>query len=120
MRARAAAVREGNCQRACEGAPEATFEERVWQVVSSIPPAHVATYGQIAELAGEPRRARHVGRVLSALPKGSRLPWHRVVNASGRSSLPGAAGEEQRRRLQAEGVRFTKGALGLSRYRWEP
>ena len=120
MRARGAAAREGDCQCAGEGAAEATFEERVWQVVSSIPPGHVATYGQIAELAGEPRRARQVGRVLSALPKGSRLPWHRVVNASGRSSLPGAAGQEQRRRLQDEGVRFTKGALSLSRYRWEP
>lgn len=99
---------------------ESTFEQRVWQVVSSIPPGRVATYGQIAELTGEPRRARHVGRVLSVLPKGSRLPWYRVVNASGRSSLPGAAGEEQRRRLRNEGVRFTNGALTLSRYRWEP
>ena len=120
MRARGAAVRKANCQRARKGAPEATFEERVWQVVSSIPPGRVATYGQIAELVGDPRRARHVGRVLSALPKGSRLPWHRVVNASGRSSLPGAAGEEQRRRLQGEGVRFASSALSLSRYRWEP
>ena len=120
MRARGAAVAEASCQRRREGAPDATFEERVWQVVSSIPPGCVATYGQIAELAGEPRRARHVGRVLSALPEGSRLPWHRVVNASGRSSLPGAAGEEQRRRLQGEGVRFANGACGLSRYRWEP
>ena len=99
---------------------EPTFEERVWQVVSSIPPGSVATYGQIAELAGEPRRARHVGRVLGSLPHGSRLPWHRVVNASGRSSLPGAAGEEQRRRLRDEGVRFKQSALSLSRYRWEP
>lgn len=99
---------------------EPTFEQRVWQVVSSIPPGSVATYGQIAELAGEPRRARHAGRVLGALPKESRLPWHRVVNASGRSSLPGAAGEEQRRRLRAEGVRFKRDALSLNRYRWEP
>ena len=100
--------------------PEATFEERVWQVVASIPPGHVATYGQIAELAGEPRRARQVGRVLGALPEGSRLPWHRVVNASGRSSLPGAAGEEQRRRLRVEGVRFAQGTLNLAQYRWQP
>ena len=99
---------------------EASFEERVWQVVASIPPGRVATYGQIAELAGEPRRARQVGRVLGALPEGSRLPWHRVVNASGRSSLPGAAGEEQRRRLRAEGVRFTNRSLKLERYRWQP
>ena len=102
------------------GAPEATFEQRVWQVVSSIPPGRVATYGQIAELAGEPRRARHVGRTLGALPVGSRLPWHRVINAAGRSSLAGAAGEEQRRRLRSEGVPFASGALDLSRYRWQP
>ncbi len=99
---------------------EAPFEQRVWQVVASIPSGRVATYGQVAELAGEPRRARHVGRVLSVLPQGSRLPWHRVVNASGRSSLPGAAGEEQRRRLGVEGVRLRSGALNLSRYRWQP
>ena len=99
---------------------EPTFEQRVWQVVSSIPSGCVATYGQIADLAGEPRRARHVGRVLGSLPHGSKLPWHRVVNASGRSSLPGAAGEEQRRRLCNEGVRFRQSALSLSRYRWEP
>ena len=99
---------------------EASFEERVWQVVASIPPGRVATYGQVAELAGEPRRARQVGRVLGALPEGSRLPWHRVVNASGRSSLPGAAGEEQRRRLRAEGVRFTNRALRLADCRWQP
>ena len=112
---------KGRGDEVCRVEPaEPTFEERVWQVVSSIPSGCVATYGQIAELAGEPRRARHVGRVLGSLPHGSRLPWHRVVNASGRSSLPGAGGEEQRRRLRDEGVRFKHNTLSLSRYRWEP
>ena len=93
---------------------------RVWQVVATIPEGFVATYGQVAQLAGLPRGARRVGRILGSLPAGTRLPWHRVINASGRSSLPGAAGEEQRRRLAAEGVRFVNGRTSLSRYRWRP
>lgn len=93
---------------------------RVWQVVAAIPPGSVATYGQVAELAGLPRAARRVGRILASLPAGTRLPWHRVVNASGRSSLPGAAGAEQRRRLAAEGVRFVNGRTSLERFRWRP
>lgn len=95
-------------------------DRRVWQVVAAIPPGSVATYGQVAELAGLPRAARRVGRILGSLPAGTRLPWHRVINASGRSSLPGAAGEEQRRRLAAEGIRFDNGRTSLERFRWRP
>lgn len=98
----------------------ATPQERVWQVVASIPPGTVATYGQVALLAGLGRRARFVGSVLAALPTGSRLPWHRVVNAAGRSSLPGAAGERQRALLDAEGVEFEDGRASLARFRWTP
>lgn len=72
-------------------------------MVAKIPPGRVASYGQIAALAGFPGRARWVGRVLSELPAGTRLPWHRVVNAAGLIvDRPGAA--EQRRRLVAEGA----------------
>jgi methylated-DNA-protein-cysteine methyltransferase-like protein len=85
-----------------------TPEERVWQVVAAIPRGRVATYGQIADLAGMPNHARLVGRVLGSLPNGTRLPWHRVVNAGLRISLRGddRAMLEQRRRLEREGISF--------------
>ena len=67
---------------------EPSIAEQVWQVIALIPKGRVATYGQVAELAGFPGGARRVGRILSQLPSGSRIPWHRVVNASGGISLP--------------------------------
>ncbi|MYD95998.1 MAG: MGMT family protein [Gammaproteobacteria bacterium] len=99
---------------------EPTPDERIWQVVASIPYARVASYGQVAELAGLPASARRVGRSLAGLPADSRLPWHRVINAAGRVSLPGAAGERQRQRLREEGVAFTDGRVDLERYGWVP
>lgn len=77
-------------------------------MVASIPRGKVATYGQIAALAGMPRHARLVGRTLADLPDGSRLPWHRVVNA-GRTISPRGddrAMIQQRRRLEREGISF--------------
>lgn len=96
--------------------------ERVWQVVALIPAGQVSTYGDVAGMAGLARGARKVGRILAHLPEGSQLPWHRVVNASGRISLPidSPGHREQRRRLEAEGVTFFKGRLSLARYRWDP
>ena len=99
---------------------ENTTAERVWQVVASIPQGTVATYGQIAELAAAPRGARRVGRVLAGLPAESRLPWHRVVNARGRVSLPGEAGRRQRCRLRAEGIVLRDGRIDLARFGWRP
>jgi methylated-DNA-protein-cysteine methyltransferase-like protein len=84
----------------------------------------VATYGQVAELAGLPGQARLVGYALSALGSASTVPWHRVVNAQGRVSArsSGAGGTlDQRIRLEAEGVVFGAGGrLRLEHYRWEP
>ena len=95
-------------------------DQRIWQVVAQIPPGCVATYGQIAELAGLPGHARQVGRAMAALPAGSRLPWHRVLNAAGRVSIPGLGGERQRNLLQAEGVAFLNGRACLQRFGWRP
>lgn len=64
--------------------------ERIWTVVAAIPVGRVATYGQVAELAGLPRGARAVGLAMARLPAGTRLPWHRVINATGKVSIPGA------------------------------
>lgn len=94
--------------------------ERIWHVVANIPAGCVATYGQVAELAGLPGGARQVGRALSGLPAGTRLPWQRVVRASGASALPGAAGERQLARLRAEGVALAAGKVDLRRCRWRP
>jgi methylated-DNA-protein-cysteine methyltransferase related protein len=90
--------------------------ERVWQVVAAIPAGRVATYGQVAGLAGIPRGARFVGSVLRALPPGSRLPWHRVLNAAGRTSVDPFTAREQRERLAAEGVAFVGGRVDLRRF----
>ncbi len=67
------------------GSPEAirAFREAVLAVVKRIPKGRLATYGQVALLAGYPRRPRQVGMVLKGLPEGTPLPWHRVVNAQG-------------------------------------
>ena len=94
--------------------------QRIWQVVAAIPAGRVATYGQVAELAGLPGGARQVGRALSGLPAGTRLPWQRVVRASGASALSGAAGERQLARLRTEGVALTAGKVDLKRSRWQP
>ena len=96
----------------------------IYAVVAQVPKGRVATYGQIAELAGMPRRARLVGHVLSRLATGNRLPWHRIVNAKGQISArgdDGAAALAQRRRLEREGICFDEsGRLALARYRWQP
>lgn len=96
--------------------------QRIYAMIDSIPRGRVASYGQIAAQAGLPRRARLVGRALRELPPGSRLPWHRVVNAAGKISARAGGGErEQGRRLRAEGVRIAKGGrIDLERFGWKP
>lgn len=91
--------------------------ERICETVRAIPRGRVASYGMVAELAGLPRRARLVGRVLSLLPPNSRVPWQRVVNACGGLSLKGEDAARQRRLLEREGVRFTEsGRVDLRRF----
>src|SRR5882672_3555670 len=98
----------------------AEIRHRVQAVVDSIPRGRVATYGQVAAIARLPRRARWVGRVLSELPNGTKLPWHRVMGAGGRITLPMARhGQEQRRRLLREGVAVSaKGRVDLRLCGW--
>lgn len=93
---------------------------RIWQVVHSVPAGRVTSYGRVAELAGLPRAARLVGRTLSQLPPGSALPWHRVVNSSGRISFPpgSPSHREQRERLLAEGVEFRGERIDWRRFGW--
>jgi methylated-DNA-protein-cysteine methyltransferase-like protein len=96
---------------------------RIYAVVRRIPRGRVATYGQIAALAGYPGHARQVGYALSALPSATALPWHRVINARGEISLrhTSGAGLTQRMLLEREGVRFDgRGRVQLKRVGWRP
>lgn len=97
--------------------------ERIYAVVSRIPRGRVATYGQIAELAGLPGCARQVGYALHALTSQRCVPWQRVINARGEVSLRSEPGMEQvqRQLLESEGVAFAgNGRVLLARYQWRP
>ena len=93
----------------------------IYGVVRRIPRGRVATYGQVAELAGIPRHARQVGYALHALEWGSSVPWHRVINARGEISARSAPGADrvQRQLLEREGVVFdAAGRVDLAKLRW--
>jgi methylated-DNA-protein-cysteine methyltransferase-like protein len=96
--------------------------ERIFAVVRKIPRGRVTTYGTVARLAGLGAHARLVGYALSALPSGTSVPWHRVINAQGRLSLERSAlgaGLTQRVRLVKEGVAVdAAGRVSLDRYGW--
>ncbi|MBT2727715.1 MGMT family protein [Bacillus sp. ISL-75] len=98
------------------------FTENVVEIIRSIPEGKVATYGQIAGLAGSPRAARQVVRALHSMSKKHRLPWHRVINAKGQIALlDDESYNEQRLSLEAEGVEIgLNGVIDLKRYQWKP
>ena len=96
---------------------------RVYAVVRRIPRGRVATYGQVAKLAGLGGAARQVGYALSGLPSHSAVPWHRVINAQGMVSMRKRVGPdlEQRLLLEHEGVRFdSAGRISLDNFSWRP
>jgi methylated-DNA-protein-cysteine methyltransferase-like protein len=96
------------------------FDRAVHRLVSQIPRGRVATYGQIAALLGAPRAARAVGYAMKRCPQGSRVPWHRVLNARGGISLRAnvASMITQQILLEREGVCLSNGRVDLKRYRW--
>jgi methylated-DNA-protein-cysteine methyltransferase-like protein len=98
------------------------FEDRAKSAIKAIPRGKVATYAQVAALAGNYRAARQVVRVLHASSDKDRLPWHRVINSRGGISLRRGRGfEGQRRRLLDEGVRVSRsGRIALEEFQWEP
>ena len=100
---------------------ELNKRERIWHVVSSIPLGKVATYGQVARLAGLPGCARYVGYTMKTLPRGSKIPWFRVVNSQGQLSFPkhGLQYRAQQEKLEAEGIVFSEGKFCLQTYLWE-
>jgi methylated-DNA-protein-cysteine methyltransferase-like protein len=101
-----------------------TPAERIYAVIRSIPPGRVATYGQVAALAGLPGHARQVGQALRETPEGLEIPWQRVINAKGEVSPRGGLGLEeglQRHLLQEEDVVFDeRGRIDLDVYGWDP
>lgn len=97
------------------------FFQQVYEVVRQVPEGMVATYGQIAALAGAPRRARYVGYALHANPEPGTIPCHRVVFADGRLAEGFAFGgaAAQQALLEAEGAAFLPdGRVDLAACRW--
>ena len=92
------------------------FTAEVVRILKEIPPGRVVTYGQVARIAGSPRAARQVVRILHTLSEKHQLPWHRVVNARGEIAVPDLESRElQRMLLEREDVVFlTDGRVDLS------
>ena len=95
-----------------------TAERRVFTIIANIPEGRVASYGQIARIAGIPNHARLVGKIMSQLPPNTSLPWHRVVSSRGRINHPAA--NRQQKRLEGEGIKLANGRISLRLYGWEP
>jgi methylated-DNA-protein-cysteine methyltransferase related protein len=98
------------------------LSQSIVALIRSIPRGKVATYGQIAALAGNPRAARQVARILHALSEKENLPWHRVINRLGKISLPmDGTGSIQARLLQKEKITVDgQGTVNLDKYNWRP
>ncbi|MFU8806892.1 MAG: MGMT family protein [Bradymonadaceae bacterium] len=103
---------------------DGSFKDRVYWLTTRIPEGQVATYGQIATYAGSPGAARAVGNLMrNSLTNGARVPWQRVINASGGISSKGdiERAELQRHLLTEEGISFNRrGICSLDEYRWQP
>jgi methylated-DNA-protein-cysteine methyltransferase-like protein len=94
----------------------------IWKTVRRIPKGKVSTYGQIARIAGLGENARLVGYAMHNIPRGSNVPWHRVINSKGTISLPQKDGmyQLQKRLLQKEKIVFKKEKIDLKKYEWVP
>lgn len=99
-----------------------SFTIRAKRLIKRVPKGKVATYGQVAALAGSPLGARQVVRILHSSSRKDKLPWHRIINGSGKISLlPGQGYEEQKALLLGEGVVFDKtDCIDLDRFQWQP
>ncbi|TKJ40878.1 DNA methyltransferase [candidate division TA06 bacterium B3_TA06] len=100
---------------------EKTFTERVVEAIKRIPKGKVATYGQIAMMAGNYRGARQVVRVLHSMSEKEGLSWHRVINSKGTISLTGEGYRIQKQLLKAEGITLDEqGKIDFDRFLWKP
>ncbi len=97
------------------------FTLKIIQTIAAIPAGKVATYGQIAAMAGNDRAARQVSRVLHTCTSKYQLPWHRVIGAAGKISIPKdqTGYLRQKKKLEQEGVQFGLGdTIDLSEFQW--
>ena len=103
------------------GRQDTSLREDIWQVVATIPRGKVATYGQIARLCGYPSHSRYVGTTMKNLPKGTKLPWHRVLRSDGALAFPVASEVWKRQKdlLEREKVLFRNYKVPLKEYRWD-
>ncbi len=96
--------------------------QQIWDTVQAIPAGSVASYAQIADLAGLSGRARLVGKSLGLVPAGITVPWQRVLRSDGRLAFAAgsATAERQRLLLQAEGVPVRNNRVAMKLFRWQP
>lgn len=97
------------------------FTENVIRIITQIPPGQVMTYGQISKLAGSPRGARQVVRILHSMSKKYNLPWFRVINSKGEIAIAdGETRAAQAIYLQDEGIEVINGIIDLKKYQYHP
>jgi len=108
----------GAQKQATSSTADASPQQRIWSIVAMVPKGKVASYGQIAALAGMPRHARLVGQTLRQLPEDSKLPWYRIVNSALKISMRSGGTSMQRQLLEAEGVEFV-GEKVANTHHWE-
>lgn len=98
------------------------FTSEVIEIIKSIPKGKVATYGQIAALAGNPRASRQVVRVIHSMSSKHNLPWHRIINSKGKIAIIDKTGaDEQKFRLLSEDVEVSENyTINLKKFQWLP
>lgn len=96
--------------------------QKIWRTTQLIPKGKVASYGQIADLAGLPRQARLVGRSLGYVPETLTVPWHRVLRSSGQIAFPFGSPESQKQTglLQQENISVFNNRVKLKEFQWQP
>lgn len=100
----------------------AEFNERIWKTIAEIPYGRVMSYGKVAQAAGFPGLARRVGQAMHRAPESLGLPWHRVINSSGKIAF--AIGSDQynlqRAKLESEGIEFNKECIDMQQFMYQP
>ena len=96
--------------------------QQIWETIQAVPTGNVASYGQIADLAGLPGRARLVGKVLREAPHSLNLPWYRIIRSSGQLAFDAGSSqaEKQKGLLQEEGVVVLNNRVKMKKFAWSP